>query len=123
MNETPQSFESWAIVEVMGHKKYAGLVTEQVIGGQSFVRVDVPAIHDDNPDERREKFCKLFGSGSIYCITPVSEDVARAMVLQLAERPIPIFELRNLQNRQVPATLGFYDDAGDDHDFDPPDFG
>lgn len=114
MNETPQSFESWAIVEVMGHKKYAGLVTEQVIGGQSFVRVDVPEIHDDNPDERREPFCKLFGAGSIYCITPVSEEVARRMVLQLAERPIPIFELRNLQNRQVQPALGFYDEDDDE---------
>ena len=32
----------WAIVEIMGHKRYAGHVSEQVVGGASFVRVDVP---------------------------------------------------------------------------------
>jgi len=31
------TFESWAIVEVMGHRQFAGLVTEQTIGGASFV--------------------------------------------------------------------------------------
>ena len=35
-------FDHWCIVELFGHNQIAGKVTEQAIGGQSFVRVDVP---------------------------------------------------------------------------------
>lgn len=71
MPET-QGFESWAIVEVMGHKRFSGHVTEQSIGGTSFVRVDVPET------KRGPAFTKLLGASSIYCISPVSEEIARA---------------------------------------------
>lgn len=37
-----QTFDCWAIVEVMGHVTMAGRVTERAIGGQSFIRIDVP---------------------------------------------------------------------------------
>lgn len=65
-------FDSWAIVEVMGHKRFSGHVTERSIGGTSFVRVDVPET------KRGPAFTKLLGAGSIYCISPVSEEIARA---------------------------------------------
>lgn len=37
-----EKFEQWAIVDLFGHTRIAGKVSEQVIGGCSFVRVDVP---------------------------------------------------------------------------------
>lgn len=67
---TTERFETWAIVEVMGHKRFAGRVTEQEVGGASFVRVDVPKVGE------REAFTKLFGASSIYCITPCDEETA-----------------------------------------------
>lgn len=79
-----KSFEQWAIVEVMGHARYAGLVTEQAIGGASFVRVDVPEV-DDLP-----KFTKLFGSPAIFSITPVTREVAIEAVKRFAARPITV---------------------------------
>ena len=45
MDQQPEkAFEQWAIVEIFGHQRIAGKVTEQTIGGCSFVRVDVPAL-------------------------------------------------------------------------------
>lgn len=35
-------FEHWALVELMGHQRIAGLVSEQTIAGKGFIRVDVP---------------------------------------------------------------------------------
>ena len=53
-----EKFECWAIVEVMGHSRYAGRVTEQAIGGCAFVRVDVPAVGERRPYCRRRQDAK-----------------------------------------------------------------
>jgi hypothetical protein len=80
-----EKFDCWAVVEVMGHLRYAGRVTEHAIGGCAFVRVDVPAVGDRLP------FTKLLGQGSIFAITPCSEEAARAVALQSYDKPITIY--------------------------------
>lgn len=75
-------FETWAIVEVMGHKRFAGFVTEQVVAGPGFIRVDVPEV------EGALAFTKILGTGSIYAMTPVGEPEARAAAAAFRERPI-----------------------------------
>lgn len=82
-----EKFESWAIVEVMGHKRFAGHVTEQAFGSASMLRIDVPEI-DDVP-----AFTKLIGIGSIYAITPCTEDTARQAQQAFRVRPFATYEL------------------------------
>lgn len=77
-----KSFDEWAVVEVMGHVTYAGRVTEQSIGGGSFIRVDVPSVND------RPQFTKILGHGSIYCITPCTESVAREAAARQYRTPM-----------------------------------
>lgn len=89
-NNGTDGLRMWCVVEVMGHQRYVGEMSEQVIAGQGFIRVDVPAT-DDLP-----AFTKFIGTGSIYAITPVDEQIARGMVRNLRARPIDVFELRNL---------------------------
>lgn len=61
------AFESPAIVELFGHQVIAGQISEQVIGGQGFIRIDVPAV-DGQPG-----YTKFFGPSAIYAITPTDE--------------------------------------------------
>ena len=82
-----ERFNEWCILEIMGHQMYAGRVTEQTFGGSSFVRIDVPE-HDGIP-----AFSKMFGASSVYCITPVSEEVARMRVKSLGQTPLSIYDL------------------------------
>ncbi|HEU4752940.1 MAG TPA: hypothetical protein VFU47_07505 [Armatimonadota bacterium] len=93
-----QGFEAWAIVEVFGHHTFAGLVSEQSIGGCNFVRVDVPEVPEDSEEglPKQPGFTKLFGQGAIYAITPVAEEVARAAVRRLQAKPVTVYlpELR-----------------------------
>jgi hypothetical protein len=110
----------WAILEIMGHKRYAGHVSEYVMGGASFVRVDVPA-HDDCA-----AFSKMFGAQSIYCITPVSEDAARTAAGQLKEQPMTEWDIPDewrsaMRQRRLPydgkperPSGTYYEDEGDD---------
>lgn len=82
--EQPQDskFEQWAILEIMGHQRYAGLVSEQAIGGTAFVRLDVPGYEENQP------FTKLFGSSAIYAMTFVTEETARQAAKGFLHRPI-----------------------------------
>jgi hypothetical protein len=75
-------FDEWAIVEVMGRQTFAGRVTEQIFGGTSFVRVDVPAVNGT------PAFTKLIGAGSIYAITPTTEEVVGRYLEY--HRPVPM---------------------------------
>jgi hypothetical protein len=100
-------FDQWAIVEVFGHSRYAGRVTEEKIGSVSFVRVDVPAVKDF------AAFTKLLGGSSIFAITPVAEDVARKAAEQFRSRPVEVLHYPHTINSQ--SQLGFdYDSDYDD---------
>lgn len=99
-----KSFETWAIVEVMGHRQFAGYVTEQAIGGTSFVRVDVPEVFAERQDGTRSglsqevlpAFTKLLGAGSIYAISPCTEETARAFASRLQTRSFSVYEAPRL---------------------------
>ena len=60
--------EVWAIIELMGHERTAGLIKTSDIGG--LVRVEVPV-----EDGFRTEY---YGEKAIYAIRVVSEDIARA---------------------------------------------
>lgn len=112
MSEAKTEAGFWAIVEVMGHKKFAGFVSEQVLGGASFVRIDIPAV------DGQAEFSKLFSAGSIYCITPVVEDIARGMAGTYRERPVQAYDLPSewrdkISGKTLPAPSNDYGD--DDH--------
>lgn len=88
-------FESWGVVDLFGHTRLAGLVSEANIGGQAFVRVDVPAVRD------RPAFTRFFGSGAIYGISVVSEEVARAVAGSVGHRPVTAYEIPDLRREDL----------------------
>lgn len=94
MQTDDKTFETWAIVEVMGHRQFAGFVSEQPIGGASFVRVDVPAVDADG--EQLPAFTKLLGAGSIYAISPCTEETARAFAARSRQRSFATYEAPRL---------------------------
>lgn len=110
MTETTNQFDQWALLEIMGHKRFAGRVSEQSIGGSSFIRIDVPEV------DGREAYTKIFGASTIYCITPVTERVARGLAAKMRGEPIKAWdlpeELRERVNR--PAIAHAACDVDDD---------
>lgn len=77
-----QAFAEWAILELMGHRRLAGYVTEQQIGGSGFLRIDIPS--NDSGDDATQ----FYAPSAVYAITPTSEATAR-QVAQLG-RPAPV---------------------------------
>lgn len=85
-------FDHWCIVELMGHQKIAGKVTEENLFGSALMRVDVPGIPG------MPGFTKYYGASAIYAVTPVEERVARAVASSLDTRPVQTWQLQKLLN-------------------------
>ena len=113
-----ERFEQWAIVDLFGHQRIAGLVSEAEIGGCAFVRVDVPAL-DHPPDRLNEDepaYTRYFGQGAIYSISPVPEKIALMVAARHRARPVQPYELP--ARLAGPATL---DPEDPDDGFEPED--
>lgn len=80
-----QNNGQWAIVELMGHKVVAGYITEETHYGAPLLRVDVPET------KTYPKFTQYYGGSAIYCITPVSEDVATLTAESSKVNPVSVY--------------------------------
>lgn len=110
-DKTP-GFEGWAVLELMGHRKLAGKVTEAEIAGKGFIRLDVPG-------EEGTLATQFYSPGSLYCLTPVTEAVARALAKRYQPEPVSRYELPQLTEAPPKADRdaelvdgGRYDDPG-----------
>lgn len=87
MNHTAESSDTWGIVEIMGHSRFAGRVSQDASLGVPLLRVDVPEV-DGAPG-----FTKLFGSGSIFGVTLCTEAAAREAAARFRARPVTLFHI------------------------------
>ena len=85
------AFDTFCIVELFGHQRIAGRVTEQVIAGQGFVRVDVPELPAASRYQAQPAFTRLYGPNAIYAITPVSEEVALRAAQSMRVVPVNVY--------------------------------
>jgi hypothetical protein len=80
--QTAQQVEElWGLVELMGHQKIAGRLSEVTMYGAAWLRVDVP----DRAGQ--PGFSQLYGSGAVYRITFATKDVALQAVEQIQAKP------------------------------------
>lgn len=93
-------FDQWAILELFGHQRLAGRVTEAEVGGCAFLRVDVPEA------DGAGAFTRFYGQGAIYSMTLVDESVARRAAAGLAVRPVTVY-----LPPALPAPTGDYEDG------------
>jgi hypothetical protein len=80
------AFEGWAIVEIMGHRRLAGFVTEQQLAGAGFLRLDIvgrdTVIDEDDGPEVALKggfeggVTQFYSPSAVYCVTPTTQDIA-----------------------------------------------
>lgn len=85
--DTESAFEGWAVLELMGHRRIGGRVREQEIAGTKMLRVDIPG---DGPEDYATQF---YGGSAIYCLTPTTEEMARAAAKASRPEPVTRWEL------------------------------
>jgi len=81
------TFAEWAIVELMGHRRLAGYLTEVEIAGRGFLRLDIPAGPPGGPA------MQLYNPSAVYAITPTSEGTARRVAELSQPAPVALWEL------------------------------
>ena len=86
---TPDKFESWGLLELMGRQRLAGKLSEQTVGGCHFIRIDVPAVGET------AAYTRYFTQGAIYGMTPMEESTARKLAAYLCAVPVQPWELRS----------------------------
>ncbi len=111
MDETPPT---WAIVELMGHVKLAGRLSEEEKFGAKMGRVDVPQADGTYRTV-------YFGGSSVYRLQVVSEEVARHVGRE-APQPVSPWDFPRPALTAAEGTSGLpyredEDDTGDDSDF------
>lgn len=71
----------WAVVELMGHVRLAGRLSEEEKFGGKLGRLDIP-------QEDGSFVTQFFGAGSVYRITVVAEAVARHVAKGASPAPV-----------------------------------
>lgn len=71
-----------AVVELLGHQRIAGFVSEIQVAGSPFLNVEVPSCDD------REGFTRYYSPSAIYCINPTTEQVMLDAVKDFVLPPI-----------------------------------
>lgn len=109
----------WAIVELYGRAALAGAMSEELFGGDTFIRVDVPEVtwHEEEFLDGRPEVhprtipahTKLFGAKAIYSVALVDEAAALAFANQARHQPMKRFTmleaLRSLSAQDLRALI------------------
>jgi hypothetical protein len=83
-----EPFEGWAVLELMGHRRIAGKLTEQTGGCfAGLLRIDIPG-----PDGAIAA-TQFYSSAAVYCITPTTEEIARHVAARNVPEPVHAWEL------------------------------
>lgn len=124
--------ERWAIIELMGHRRTAGRISEVEVAGARLLRVEIPTRRVWNklvepPQLVEDGFAgeQQYGGAAIYCLTPCSEEQARRFVESSYTTPLPMLppgettiadERRTARGEPDPEDLD--DDPEDDEELD-----
>lgn len=110
MSDRSEAFDTWALVELFGHQKIVGKVTEATLAGGAFLRVDVPAHKGD------KAFTRFYGPGAIYSINPVTEEIAMGLLERYRHEPVSRYELPQIAEKAQDSSGGSDEDCDDQNE-------
>lgn len=85
----------WAIVDLMGHLRLAGKLTEEERFGAKMGRLEIPQADGSFRTE-------WFGGASVYKISAVTEEVARGYAQQNPSPPVSPWDVRAMMTPKLP---------------------
>jgi len=95
MEKTDQKLDTWAVVELFGHQKIAGKLSEHNLGAAVMVRVTVPKT------EFHPEYDRLLNPSAIYAINPMEESLVRTFAQRLNLSPIMPYEASAMLSKLI----------------------
>lgn len=88
MSEHSESFtfDGWADIQFMGHRRLIGKVRTDQIGGTAIFVVETPNDTDGFDTE-------IYAASALYALRPISEQIARAIAKRINPAPVNPYEL------------------------------
>lgn len=99
----------WGILQLMGHVRIAGIISEEERFGAKVGRIDIPR-------ENGTFSTEYFNASSIYRLQFTTEEVARTVAAQIENRPIYSYEMPRPQLTEPVREREDADDADDEHE-------
>lgn len=97
------------VLELFGHQRIAGYVSEHNFAGAAYVRVDVPQCGDV------PGFTRMFHPNAVYCFNPVDEQTMLDVASSLRVKPLTPFDLSEIRRKMQTALP---EEAFDPNEFD-----
>ncbi len=79
-------------MELMGHRKLAGMVSDQTFAGVPFIRIDIP-----------DSATQFYSPAAVYCITPTTEAIAKAFAKGNTPEPVHPWEIKQIEQVDMPS--------------------
>ena len=113
-------FGEWAIVELFGHRRAAGYVTQAQFPA-GWVRLEIPEVNG------HAAVTQLYNPSALYGLHPVGEAIARQAAESFRPQPVqrwelPAAEVEDPEPREIfedDDDDGFLDDRGDADEDEP----
>lgn len=98
MQQQEQSTQPMPMVlELFGHQRIAGYISEHNFAGASFVRVDVPEVGTT------PAFSKMFHPNAVYAFNPVDVETMMFVAEQCRIKPLTAFDLSEMRRKMQTA--------------------
>ena len=108
MQQSQQSQPMPMVLELFGHQRIAGYVSEYTFGGATFVRVDVPEVGATTA------FTKMFHPNAVYAFNPMDEETMIFVAEQCSVRPLTVFDLSEMRRKMLASLSAENPKTGDD---------
>lgn len=124
------TFEGYAVMELMGHRRLGGYVREATLAGGAFLRIDVPKPDSPcweanaPPTKDETAMTAFYPPHTLYALTPVAGQVAHVVAKANVPQPITRWDITDAGFRLTaakPPNGAPPEDAHLEHEEDQPD--
>lgn len=110
IDKDQETIETWAYVEIMGHTKVAGRVSERKVGINVMLQVDIP--NKDNGFSHSV----VYSPSAIFSIQPTTEDWCRQFVNARIDYPVLPYIPPTRQLAEAEKDANFFDPEEEEED-------
>ncbi len=114
VGDNDAGYTGFAVVEIMGHRRLAGRISDALVAGAPMLRIDVPDA------KTKDLTTHFFAPHALYAIHPCTEDTARRVASLYRPEPVAEWDLQLLLTATAGVPVAPLDGEDPDLEREPP---